>query len=100
MNLFIGNLDYRAGEDQLRALFEQVGNVTSVKIVTDRETGRARGFAFVEMADDAAGQKAVDGLNGAMINDRPISVKEARPREERPRNNFNRGFGGGGRRDY
>jgi RNA recognition motif-containing protein len=99
MNLYIGNLDYGMKEPQLREIFEQIGPVTSVKVISDKFTGRSKGFAFVEMADPASGQKAIEALNGKEINSRQVSVTEARPREERPRT-FNRNEGGGDRGGY
>ena len=89
MRIFVGNLSYQTTEDQLADLFSQVGAVESATIVTDRETGRSRGFAFVEMDRDA-GQQAIDRFNGAEFNGRTINVNEARPRQDRG------GFGGGG----
>lgn len=92
VNIYVGNLSYEASEEEVRAAFEQHGEVSSVKVIKDRETGRSRGFAFVEMPDDAAGHAAIESMNGAEINGRPLKVTEARPREDRgPR-------GGGGRR--
>jgi cold-inducible RNA-binding protein len=88
MNLYVGNLSYNATEDDLRDAFSQFGEVTAVRIITDRETGRPRGFAFVEMADRAAGEKAIESLNNAEIVGRSITVNEARPKTE--------GGGGGG----
>jgi RNA recognition motif-containing protein len=87
MRIFVGNLSYQTTEDQLADLFSEAGPVESATIVTDRETGRSRGFAFVEMDQDAGG-KAIERFNGAEFNGRTINVNEARPRAER-------GFGGG-----
>lgn len=84
MNIYVGNLPYKATQDQLKALFEQFGEVASVRIITDKITGNAKGFAFVEMSDDAQAQKAIDELNGSEFESRTIRVNEARPREERP----------------
>ena len=91
-NLFVGSLSYSTNDDGLKAHFEQIGEVSSAKVIFDRETGRSRGFAFVEMPDDEAAQKAIDELNGAEFDQKTISVNVARPREDRPRN-------GGGNRD-
>ena len=88
MRIFVGNLSYTTTEDQLADLFSEVGAVESASIVTDRETGRSRGFAFVEMDTDA-GNKAIERFNGTELNGRTINVNEARPRAERS-------FGGGG----
>ena len=88
-NIFVGNLSFSSGEDAVRGLFETYGTVDRVSIITDRETGRSRGFAFVEMSNDEEAERAINSLNGAEIGGRRINVNEARPREER-------GFGGGG----
>src|SRR5438105_9569729 len=91
MRIFVGNLSYNTTEDQLNDLFGEVGPVESATIVTDRETGRSRGFAFVEMDTDA-GNKAIERFNGTEFQGRTINVNEARPRAER---SFGRGGGGG-----
>ncbi len=91
-NIYVGNLSYTATEDELREAFSQYGSVSSVSIVKDRETGRPRGFAFVEMADGKEAANAIRELNLREIAGRAITVNEARPRTERPR----RGGGGGG----
>lgn len=83
MNLFVGNLDYTVKDEHLLELFQQAGEVSSAKIIRDRETGRSKGFAFVEMPNDEEGAKAISSLNGQMLKTREISVSEARPREER-----------------
>jgi RNA recognition motif-containing protein len=88
MNIFVGSLAFAATENDLKEFFEGCGEVTSVKIITDRETGRSKGFGFVEMADKAEGQNAVDTLNGKDLAGRAIVVNEARPREERPKRSF------------
>ena len=93
MDIYVGNLPYDAGDQDVKAAFEQFGAVDSVKIIIDRETNRSKGFAFVSMANDEEGQTAIKELDGAEINGRQIKVNEARPREERPRSG---GFGGGG----
>jgi RNA recognition motif-containing protein len=79
MNIYVANISFRATESQLKDLFQQFGEVTSVKIVKDRETGRSRGFGFVEMANDSEGQQAVAQLNGTSFQDRNLVVNEARP---------------------
>ena len=93
MRIFVGNLSYQTTEDQLTDLFSEVGQVESATIVTDRDTGRSRGFAFVEMDPDAAA-KAIEQFNGYELNGRAINVNEARPRPER---SFGGGGGGGDR---
>ena len=101
--LYIGNLSYTTNEDQLRELFSQAGEVVSTTVIMDKLTGRSRGFGFVEMADDASAQKAVETLNGYELEDRKLVVNEARPMAERPRGGgggFRGGFGGGGRRNF
>ena len=80
MNIYIGNLNYRVREDDLKQVMEEYGIVDSVKIIKDRETGRSKGFAFVEMPNDAEGQKAIDELNEAEFEGRQMVVKEARPK--------------------
>ncbi len=85
MNIFTGSLSYDLTENGLRELFEEFGEVTSCKIITDRDTGRSKGFGFVEMSDKASAQEAIDQLNGKAIEGRTVVVNEARPREERPR---------------
>lgn len=92
MNIFVGGIPYSSEEHELRALFEAYGDVDSAKIIYDRDTGRSRGFGFVEMSDDKAAQSAIDALNGSEMAGRTITVNMARPREKRD----NRGGGGGG----
>ncbi len=86
MNIYVGNLSYDMTEKQLEDLFAEFGEVTSARIITDRDTGRAKGFGFVEMADQAAAESAISALDGREVAGRDIRVNEARPREERPRN--------------
>ena len=81
-NLFVGNMHFETTEGDLRALFEQFGEVTRLQVMTDRDTGRSRGFAFVDMADDQAAVKAVAALNGKEVNGRALNVNEARPKTE------------------
>lgn len=83
MNLYVGNLSYNLHEDQLVKAFEQYGAVKSVRLVTDRETGRPRGFGFVEMADRDGGQAAIDNLDGSDLEGRKLVVNEARPKPAR-----------------
>ena len=84
MNIYVGNLSYGLSDNDLQNLFAEHGSVASAKIIQDRDTGRSKGFGFVEMPDDAEGQKAIDGLNGQSVDGRNLTVNEARPREERP----------------
>lgn len=84
MNLFVGNLSFKATDDDLRAAFEAHGTVTSAHVVKERDTGRSRGFAFIEMPDAAQAQRAIAALNNQPIAGRPVKVNEAKPREERP----------------
>jgi cold-inducible RNA-binding protein len=99
-NIFVGNLDFGATEDGVRSLFEAYGAVDRVSIKTDRETGRSRGFAFVEMANEAEAERAIAALNGSQFGGRALNVNEARPKTEggpRPGGGAGRGgFGGGG----
>ena len=98
-NIFVGNLDFHATEEALRALFERYGTVNSARIMTDRDTGRSRGFAFVEMANEAEADKAIAALNGYNMDGRALNVNEARPKPERSfggGGGGGRGFGGGG----
>jgi RNA recognition motif-containing protein len=83
--LYIGNLPYSATAEDIRALFEQVGEIADVAVISDRETGRSKGFGFVEMATEDLAQEAIQRFNGYSMNNRPLTVNEARPREERPR---------------
>ncbi len=92
-NIFVGNLSFNTTEDELRQLFETYGQVDRVSILTDRETGRSRGFGFVEMTNAEEGEKAIAGLNGSQFGGRTVNVNEARPKAERV------GTGGGGGRD-
>ena len=89
-NIFVGNLNFNTSEDELRQLFEAYGQVDRVSIMTDRETGRSRGFGFVEMSSSEDGEKAITSLNGSQVGGRTLNVNEARPKPERS-------TGGGGR---
>jgi RNA recognition motif-containing protein len=95
-NIYVGNLDFQSSEEELRAAFAVYGQVDRVSIVTDRDSGQRRGFGFVEMANDAEGDKAIAGLNGATLGSQALNVNEARPKRERS------SFGGsrGGRNRY
>jgi cold-inducible RNA-binding protein len=92
-NIFVGNLDFNTSEDELRQLFQAYGQVDRVSIMTDRDTGRSRGFGFVEMTNAEEGEKAIAALNGNQVGGRTLNVNEARPKVERG------GGGGGGGRD-
>jgi len=96
MNIYVGNTAYTTSEDGLRDMFSAYGEVAEARIVTDRETGRSKGFGFVEMPDSNSAQSAIDALNGKEIDGRALTVNEARPREERPRSGGGGGYGGGG----
>ncbi|MDR2789886.1 MAG: RNA-binding protein [Campylobacteraceae bacterium] len=85
MNIYVGNLSYKMTEEELEAVFGQYGTVLSAKIVVDRETNRSKGFAFVEMEDNAAANQAISELNNKEFGGRNLRVNEARPREEKPR---------------
>ncbi|HEY4362262.1 MAG TPA: RNA-binding protein [Bryobacteraceae bacterium] len=94
-NIFVGNLDFGATEDAVRSLFEQYGAVERVSIVTDRDTGQARGFGFVEMSSNSDADRAISELNGRDLGGRAMNVNEARPKTDRGGG----GGGGGGRRN-
>ncbi|HNK20322.1 MAG TPA: RNA-binding protein, partial [Piscinibacter sp.] len=93
--LYVGNLAYSIRDEDLQQSFSQFGTVTSAKVMMDRDTGRSKGFGFVEMGSDAEAQAAINGMNGQAIGGRAVVVNEARPREERP-GGFRGGSGGGG----
>jgi len=95
-NIFVGNLPFSATEQSVRSLFEPYGNVDRVSIITDRDTGQSRGFAFVEMADAGQADAAIEGLNGVDMDGRALKINEARPRGEGGGGGGGRGFGGGG----
>ena len=102
-NLFVGNMNFQTSESDLRTLFEPFGEIVRIQVMTDRDTGRSRGFGFVEMADDDAAAKAIAALNGKELDGRALNVNEARPKPERTGGgggggrNFGGGGGGGGR---
>ena len=104
VKLYVGNLSFQTSSDDLQQLFAQVGTVESATVVEDRDTGRSRGFGFVEMASKEEGQKAIDEFNGKDLNGRNPTVNEARPREDRGNRGGGRGFGGnrggGGGRNF
>ncbi len=99
MNIYVGNLAHEAKDEDLRQAFEAFGQVSSVRIITDRYTGRSRGFAFVEMPNSPEAQSAINGLDGKDLKGRTLKVNEARPRrDDRGRGGFGRGgYGGKGR---
>lgn len=104
-NIFVGNLDFNTSEDDLRQLFAAYGQVDRVSIMTDRDTGRSRGFGFVEMTNAEEGEKAIAALNNSQVGGRAINVNEARPKVERAGGGGrdrggDRGGGGGGRGRY
>ena len=91
MNIYVWNLSYGVSDDQLREVFEAYGTVSSAKVISDKYSGRSKGFGFVEMDDDNEAKSAIEDLDGAEIDGRAVKVNEARPREERPRrDNFRR----------
>ena len=92
MNIYVSNLSFNVQDEDLKEFFTPYGEVSSAKVITDRETGRSRGFGFVEMSDEAASQKAIAELNGATVDNRSISVSVAKPKEDRS--------SGGGKRNY
>lgn len=96
-SLYVGGLPYSTTEDAVRTLFSEVGSVSSVRLIKDRDTGESKGFAFVEMTDDAEAQTAIDQFSGYQMDGRSLTVNEARPREERSGGG---GYGGGGNRRY
>lgn len=90
MNIYVSNLSFNVQDEDLKSYFADYGEVTSAKVINDKETGRSRGFGFVEMSDDAAAQKAIAELDGATVDGRAIKVSVAKPREERTGGNSNR----------
>jgi len=97
MKLYVGNLAFQTSSNELQELFAQAGTVESANVVEDRDTGRSRGFGFVEMSSKEEGQAAITKFNGQEVNGRALTVNEARPREDRkPSNGGRGGFGGGG----
>jgi RNA recognition motif-containing protein len=95
MNIFISNLNFNISDEELKELFEAFGEVSSSKVITDKITGRSRGFGFVEMDDDEKGKEAIEKLNGTEFKGRELNVSVARPREDSGNRSFNQG-----RRDY
>jgi cold-inducible RNA-binding protein len=99
-NLFVGNLSFQATENELRSLFEPFGEITSIRVMTDRDTGRSRGFGFVEMATEEAAQQAIGALNGKQADGRALTVNEARPKPERSGSPRGSDRGGSSRNDF
>jgi RNA recognition motif-containing protein len=98
MNIYVGNLSYQTDDRELEDLFAPHGDITSARVITDRETGRSKGFGFVEMPDRAQAEAAIEALNGNEIDGRELRINEAKPREDRPRGGGGGGgYGGGGR---
>ncbi|MBU4538031.1 MAG: RNA-binding protein [Weeksellaceae bacterium] len=95
MNIFVSNINYSTREESLQDLFSEFGEVSSAKIITDRETGRSRGFGFVEMSDED-GKNAIEALNGKELDGKELNVSEAKPREDKPRRSFDNNRSGGG----
>ncbi len=98
--VYVGNLPYTAGDEDLNTLFSAYGAVDSARVIMDNVSGRSKGFGFVEMASDDAAQSAIAALNGSMFKDRTLTVSEARPQQPRERRGFGGGPGGGGRGGY
>jgi RNA recognition motif-containing protein len=92
MNIYVSNLSFNVIDEDVESYFAEYGEVVSAKVIKDKFTGKSRGFAFVEMSDDAAAQKAIQELDGAVVDGRTIAVAVARPREEKTGNNNNRSF--------
>lgn len=96
MNLYVSNLSYQMSDAELQSAFAAYGTVSSARVITDRDSGRSRGFGFVEMPVETEALAAINALNNQALDGRPIKVVEARPKEERPRRDFGGGGGGGG----
>ena len=97
MNIYVSNLSFAVQDEDLQSYFADYGEVTSAKVIMDKFTNRSKGFGFVEMSDDAAAQKAIAELDGAMVDGRAIRVNIAKPKEDRPKKSFS---GGGGNRSF
>jgi RNA recognition motif-containing protein len=93
MNIYVSNLSFNVQDEDLREFFAEYGEVTSAKVIMDRETGRSRGFGFVEMSDDAAAKKSITDLDGATVDGRTLRVVEAKPKEAKPAGSFQRNGG-------
>ena len=98
MNIYVGNLSFNVKDSDLKEAFEAFGTVESAKVIEDRDTGRSRGFGFVEMPNKSEGESAIDGMNGKNLMDRDLKVNEAKPKTEGGRGGGGFGGGGGGRR--
>jgi RNA recognition motif-containing protein len=96
--IYVGNLSYSVSDSDLQQMFEAHGTVQSAQVIMDRDTGRSKGFGFVEMSSDAEAQKAIDALNGQQVDGRSLTVNEAKPREDRGGGGGRGGYGGGGGR--
>jgi RNA recognition motif-containing protein len=96
MNIYVANIPFKASEQELKELFEQYGEVSSAKIIMDKETQRSRGFGFIEMQDDSAARQAISKLNGFSFLGKELSVNEARPKTDSPRSGGGGGYKGGG----
>lgn len=99
MNVYVGNLPFSTSNEDLAAMFRRFGEVTSAQVITDRDTGRSRGFGFVEMSDDDAARAAIEELNDSDVGGRRLTVNEARPRQPRREGGGGGGYRGGGGRD-
>ena len=95
VKLFVGNLPWSVGDAELEEVFREFGEVQSARVITDRDTGRSRGFGFVEMSSQEEGEKAIAEFNGKDFDGRQIKVNEAKPREDRSRGNYSGSYGGG-----
>ena len=100
MNIYVGNMPYSMTDAEVKELFGAYGTVDAVRIVMDRDSGRPKGFAFVEMSNAGEANAAIEAINGSEVGGRALVVNEARPREDRPRNNFTRRGGFGGKRRF
>jgi RNA recognition motif-containing protein len=98
--LYVGNLGYDVTDDQLRGMFAPYGSVQTAQVITDRDTGRSKGFGFVEMGSDQEAQAAITGMNGKLADGRSLTVNEAKPKESRSGGSGGGGYGGGGGRRY
>jgi RNA recognition motif-containing protein len=100
MNIYVSNLSFAVQDEDLQSYFAEYGEVSSAKVIMDKFTNRSKGFGFVEMSDDAAANKAIAELDGAMVDGRAIRVNVAKPKEDRPKRSFSGNGGGGGNRSF